>query len=955
MLRLLLALSHRRDDVSEEAAAEIALRLDVFWSRVALLEEGWTVQHVAAYPHHEALLFDLKTALAQADDILARFEPGDTLAVENRLAPFVLPLRRLSQAVIESDGQNRAAAVERAGSTFLFVELTFAGIFALGLAVAWIMIRQVRINEVRLHERNQAEAALHESEARFRSVFEESPIAAALATPDGKYIRVNGAFCELLGYQESELVGQPFLNFTHPEDRERNLVLRQNLGRDSKHTFEMEKRYLRKDGQWIWVDLKVTQVRDASGQDIYTIGQHVNITERKRVEEALRESELNFRNLIEGSLQGIVIHDGNRPLFVNRALADMFGYDSSDQVEDLDILVAPHDRERLQGYRAERILGRDAPSRYEFEGIRRDGEPVHVSATARVVNWQGRRTVQVALLDVTERVRAERALQESEEAFRDIIEGSLQGSYVHENSRLLFVNRALAEIFGYGSAEELMEIGDLSCLIDPEDLPRMEGYRERRQKGEPAPSRYEFTGLRKDGSRITLDMTVRTVNWHGQQAIQCFVLDVTANKRAEEDLRTAMAAVENASRAKSEFLSSMSHELRTPMNAILGFAQLLESGGARSLDDRQRRFVSQILTASRHLLSLIDEVLDLTRIEAGSLQVNIETVAPGSIIGECVELTCVLAEERFIRVIDKTAEERMPPILADGQRFRQVLLNLLSNAIKYNCDDGFVVIGTEKTDGANLRLIVQDSGPSIPESAREQIFEPFHRLTSTGNAVEGTGVGLTISKRLIGMMNGGLGFRSVEGEGSTFWIDLPISEFKVVEVGSGARPLSPAASKDVDGGDEGKTVLYVEDNPANLALMEEVIGMAGKLRMISAHTAELGLQLARTQHPDLILMDLNLPGMNGVEALHHLRDDPSTGGIPVIALTAHAMRADIARGLEAGFDAYLSKPIDVSKILSTVRGALKKSSSPPLAGCRTGDSKSAGRLPEAPLARRGNP
>jgi PAS domain S-box-containing protein len=396
--------------------------------------------------------------------------------------------------------------------------------------------------------------------------------------------------------------------------------------------------------------------------------------------------------------------------------------------------------------------------------------------------------------------------------------------------------------------------------------------------------------------------------------------DITATKRAAEALLTARDEAERANRSKSEFLSAMSHELRTPMNAILGFGQLLESDPGCGLPEGQRSFVREILRAGEHLLELINDVLDLARVEAGKQQISLEPVQVSTLLDDCLSLMQPVARMRGIGLPDAARVDCGVFVTADRTRLKQVLLNLLSNAIKYNRPDGRVDI-TCKADGDALRISVSDTGQGLSPEQCERLFNAFERLGAESGAIEGAGIGLVLSKRLVELMHGSIGLDSVLDQGSTFWVRLASAQPpRNGDTHSVGATRAVTATPIVEGS---CTVLYIEDNPVNVLLMEAMVTRAPGVRLITAPLPEVGLEMAHAAQPDLILLDIQLPGMDGYEVLRRLRAHESTRTIRVIAISANAMSGDIEQGLVAGFDDYLTKPLDMSRLLGVLRSALR--------------------------------
>jgi signal transduction histidine kinase/CheY-like chemotaxis protein len=393
--------------------------------------------------------------------------------------------------------------------------------------------------------------------------------------------------------------------------------------------------------------------------------------------------------------------------------------------------------------------------------------------------------------------------------------------------------------------------------------------------------------------------------------------DLSEIKAAEAQLIAAKEAAEQASRAKSQFLSSMSHELRTPMNAILGYSELLKEDLGVPLEEFEiehiedmLQYVGNILHAGWHLLGLINKVLDLTRIEAGKLEVTIERIELIDLLKECASFIMPQVEKRAINLCNETAV--LPPryVLADRERLKQVIINLLSNAVKYNHDAGRITLRLHQPSLEYVRLEIIDTGIGLTTEQKAKVFDPFTRLSGT-NLIEGTGIGLTITKHLLEIMDGRIGVDSELDVGSTFWIEVPTGE---VVSDYADRVLSESRRY---------ILLYVEDSRTNVSLVAQILKARPDIALMSAHTGEMGLELAHMHHPDIILLDINLPGMDGFEVLSYLRQAKDTCDIPVLALTANDAAHNLERGRQLGFLSYIIKPLDIKKFLKAIDKALE--------------------------------
>jgi PAS domain S-box-containing protein len=566
---------------------------------------------------------------------------------------------------------------------------------------------------------------------------------------------------------------------------------------------------------------------------------------------------------------------------------------------------------------------RGIEDKYELTYIRKDGSrfPAIVSVTALRNAEDGIIGYLLIGTDNSARKQVEEKLRWTEEGFRLMVESVTDCAIVMLDSegRVVSWNTGAQRIKGY-SAEEI--VGQhFSRFYPPADIAR--GVPQRDLDAAAAQGRCEVEGwrVRKDGSLFWANVVFTAIRDPAGNArgFAKLTRDLTERRLVEQTLTLAKGAAEKANLAKSEFLSSMSHELRSPLNAILGFAQLMDSD-ATPATPSQKGSIDEILRAGWYLLELINEILDLAQIESGKLSLSLEPTSLAEVILECQAMIEPQAQQRGIRM---TFPQFDVPwfVDADRTRLKQVLINLLSNAIKYNQAGGTVVVDCIGSTAARTRLNVRDTGAGLTAEKLAQLFQPFNRLGQERGAEQGTGIGLVMSKRLIDLMGGVLGVESSVGVGSVFWCELGAATAPALE----ATPVASASIAGAQGLPDAplRTLLYVEDNPANLKLVEQLIGRRPTLRLLTAVDGNQGIQLARAQLPDVILMDINLPGISGIEALTILRDDPVTAHIPIVALSANAMPRDIARGLEAGFVSYLTKPIKVKEFMEALDAALQ--------------------------------
>jgi PAS domain S-box-containing protein len=480
-------------------------------------------------------------------------------------------------------------------------------------------------------------------------------------------------------------------------------------------------------------------------------------------------------------------------------------------------------------------------------------------------------------------------------------------------------NSGAQRIKGY-SAEEI--VGQhLSRFYPREDIER--GAPQRDLDVVTAKGRFEDEGwrVRKDGSTFWANVVTTAIRDQAGnlRGFAQLTRDLTERKKVEAELTNAKSVADKTSLANAEFLSGMSHELRSSLNGILGFAQLMESDSPLPTPS-QKESIAKILQAGWYLMELINEILDLAMIESGRLSWSLEPMSLADVMLECQTTIEPQAQKSGIRMTFPRVDSHCF-IKADRTRVKQVLINLLSNAIKYNQAGGSVVVECSASAPQRIRVSVMDTGAGLSPEKLAQLFRPFSRVGQETSAEAGAGIGLVVTKRLVELMGGAIGVRSTVGKGSVFWIELVVAAAPQLAADD-AEHTTPAQPQARNGAAP-RTLLYVEDNPANLQLVEQIIARHPDMRLLSARNGTLGIELARAARPDVILMDINLPGMSGIKAMQILHKDPATAHIPVVALSANAIPRDIERGLEAGFFRYLTKPIKVNEFMDTLDVALK--------------------------------
>lgn len=636
------------------------------------------------------------------------------------------------------------------------------------------------------------------------------------------------------------------------------------------------------------------------------------------------EPEL-IRKLLDAAPDATVVVDRQGVIvFANIRVGDVFGY-TPDQLigREIELLIperfrTSHGRHRAHYTKAPNV--RPMGSGLELYGRKRDGSefPLEISLSPLVTDHG--LLVSASIRDITERKQTEQKVRRIQEHLLSAVE-SIQGAFAifDAEHRVVLCNSVFQLLLGQPVDRLVGERFDVildsnirAGVFDAGALPAEE-FRAAWLAYHDNP--VGALDLRTRDGR-TLRAVERRTAEGGTVAI---IADVSDDVTREDELRSARSLAEAASSAKSEFLASMSHELRTPLNAVLGFAQLLQRDKKEPLSARQLQRVEHVLEGGVHLLHLIDEVLDLSRIEAGSVAVSLEHVSLVDVISEVVATLETLATPAEIQISPLRAAAGTR-VIADRARLRQVLMNYGSNAIKYGRRQGKVEFAVAQHD-AVVRVSVTDDGIGIPRSKHDKVFQPFQRAGQEAGVIEGTGIGLAITKRLAELMQGRVGFESSEGKGSSFWIELPIAELALetapIPRAKVGESLALAAA---DG--PSYLVVYVEDNPSNIAFMEDLLSDFDRVQLVTTPTAEIGVAIIRARRPHAVIMDINLPGMSGFEAMKQLQESPETKAIPVIALSAAAMIQDAKRVSSAGFYRYLTKPVQVGELMQVLEELL---------------------------------
>jgi PAS domain S-box-containing protein len=725
---------------------------------------------------------------------------------------------------------------------------------------------------------------------------------------------------ELLGMPSggTELSAEELRAMVHPDDQP---ALRASLEQavSCDQPVDVETRFRHAAGSWRHVLTRRILQRDDEGRPVALLGVGLDLSERvessRRHTELMRQFELTARAAGIG-YWSIEVENGlsrwsDQTFQLHGLPADS---PAPSHAEWLQRFVHPADREAVrQRYRDWVQSGRPNLEQ-ELRIVRTDGATRHMLSHSRLEGPPGRYDFFGVLMDVTERRTAEAALHSASERAALATRGAGMGTW--EQDLLTgqpYWDEQMWRLRGLQPRAQPLSVDERMALVHPDD--REFTLRELTQAtSEGRPSYLEFRVRWPDGQwRLIASRSIAVRDEQGQPTRRIGINWDITDTRAAQHAREEKLLAQRESQAKSEFLSRMSHELRTPLNAVLGFTQLMLGDGEKVSAETRRRRLEQIQVAGQHLLSLINDVLDLSSLEGGEVRVNLQAVPLATLVAETLPLVARPARQRKVKLRSAAVDG---VALADATRLRQVLLNLLTNAVKYNHEGGQVLVEAEQ-HGDSVLLRVSDTGRGMNEAQLQHAFEPFNRLGAENEGIEGSGIGLAIVKSLVERMGGTVQARSAPEQGSVFEVRLPDGSAAV----EGTSPASPRHAPPLlvdPQGERTARLLYIEDNPVNLLIVQEVLAQRPDLQLDTAVDGLSGVSLARSARPDLILVDMQLPDIDGHEVLRRLRADAATAHIPCISLSANAMPDDIQRALRAGFADYWTKPLDLRRFLDSL-------------------------------------
>ncbi|WP_082551953.1 PAS domain S-box protein [Massilia sp. Root351] len=750
-----------------------------------------------------------------------------------------------------------------------------------------------------------------------RLVLEQAPGGVVVANRKGQVVHWTPGAEQLFGYTAAEAVGRPLHDLIGLPGQEWGTLLQELARSGGVYDYECLRR--RKDGSPLFVDVASKVIFDDTDRTEYILCTKKDITRQKALRDA-KHVEAKFRDVLESTPDGIIMANSTGLIVLANSQAErLFGYQSGElRGLPVEVLLPARYRGGHVAHRSNYFFQprpRTMGAGLELYGLRKDQVEFPVEISLSPISTEEGTLVMSAIRDISERRKAE-------QKFRGLLESAPDAIViVNRQGEIVLINSQTEQLFGYDRRDLL---GKRMEVLIPQRFASGHPHLRTSFFDSPRPrsmgAGLELYGLRRDGTEFPVEISLSPLETEGEVLVSSAIRDISERKRIERTLHEQKLELERAGKAKDLFLASMSHELRTPLNAILGFTQLLNNDSLPITAQQRKTFMGHILKAGEHLLTLINEILDLAKIESGTVTFSMEPVGLGELLQEAYRMVEVEANKRGIRIIVSPVDGLH--VQADRTRLKQVVLNLLSNAIKYNREQGAVVVDCADAGPGRVRMSVQDTGPGLRPDQVDALFQPFNRLGQEGGSEEGSGIGLVVTKRLVELMGGTIGVSSTFGTGSVFWIELPLTAAPETARAAIAAAAALPAEAPAPVRSRRPLLLYVEDNPTNLRLVQEVLGFRNDLDFMTAVEGLTGLDLARRHRPDIVLLDMNLPGMSGREIQRQLRDDPAMTATPVLAISANAMRNDIDAALDAGFFRYLTKPIDIAALHDALDAAL---------------------------------
>jgi len=799
------------------------------------------------------------------------------------------------------------------------------------LAVSFnIMTSMIKLQTSKL-EAELSEHIRTEKKLGFQKFATDEHSIVGTADSAGMLIDVNDKFCESSGYTRDELIGKSsnlLKSGEHPSQFFDEMWQIISNGK----TWHGEIKNRKKNGDFYWVQASIVPFLDENGTPYQYISISTDITELKEATQRAEENENKFKSVFDNSFNAIFIADPeeDKILEVSPQACQMLGY-SRDELLSLKMSsIHPHELEDLTDF-VKKVFDEGKASTENLHCLTKYGNYLSAAISATPVVLDNKMYMLAMVADITERKKAEDELKESEKRHRDLYESMLTGIvYQNASGQIIMANKSAQEIFGLtleqmqgrtSTDPQWKTIHEDGSDFPGDTHPSMQALKNGKEiKG-------VVMGIfhpKQEAFRWVIVDAVPQFLEGEEKPFQVFTTleDVTQRMNAQEELRVAKNKAEEGNKAKSLFLSSMSHELRTPLNTILGFAQLIDADVNSSLDPNQKKSIQHIFNSGRHLLALINDILDLSSIEAGKVSLSIWNISFGRLMQDCCSFLAPTAERFDVEILNEIEGDSPIALKADLIRLKQVFINIITNALKYNRPHGSVRIYVEDLGVDEITISFQDTGKGISPENLEHLFDPFNRLGMETMNIEGTGIGLVITQKLVELMGGSISVTSEVDKGSTFSITLP--------KGSLEKPQE-MEEESLNGIDELQhrkktTVLYIEDNQANVTLVQLIMKKRPAANLLVATNGKDGIEIAGREKLDLILLDINLPDIDGYEVKKRLENNPDLKDVPIVAVTANAMFEDVQKGKEECFDRYMTKPIDVGEFLNMLDNYLCRKS-----------------------------